>query len=263
MKSQTTQERVSLISLFHGITYSVMTVLQAFRFPCWVGRPRPAFDLQLLSKGNKDEASGIDATSLQWRVVGFRVEEAGGRVTMKQLWKCFSPINEFDTKLLRRSPLLDETKTCSTMYVKGRSFFFLLLRWEEKHTRPWWKRSSNTQLPYLKISILPSAISYFSEPPRVRKTLFFSNKASVVTFSDKMSLLHAAHDAWPRPSWAQPKCLHFPESQSWRSHMGLYRLLLFRIPDVSPKALGLAAAISVHSQKAKEQKLWGRRLKMD
>lgn len=65
------------------------------------------------------------------------------------------------------------------------------------------------------------------------------------------------------PSQAQPKCLSFPQSQSWRSLMGFYRLLPFRMPNISPEALGLAAAISLCPQKAKEQKLWGKRLKMD
>lgn len=66
------------------------------------------------------------------------------------------------------------------------------------------------------------------------------------------------------PSPALPKCLRCPQSQSWRSPMGFYyRLLLFRMPNISPEALGLAAAISLCPQKAKEQKLWGKRLKMD
>lgn len=82
MKSQ---KRISLISLFRGITYTATTVLQAFRFTCWAGRPKPAFDLQLLSKGNEDEDSGIDATSLWWRLVASRVEKQ----LREWLWSSF------------------------------------------------------------------------------------------------------------------------------------------------------------------------------
>lgn len=42
--------------------------------------------------------------------------------------KIFFPTNELDTKLLQCRPLLGEIKTCSAVYVKGRSLVFLLLK---------------------------------------------------------------------------------------------------------------------------------------
>lgn len=228
MKSQTTQECISLISLSHGVTYTVMTVLQGLCWTCCPGRARTAFDLfyNSSSEGMEKPLPSMPQTfsgeqeGLGWR----RRWKHDGKAALKIF---------FPTKLLQCTRLLGEKKTRSAVYVKGRSLVCLLLRWEEKQ-----------------------------ETQRKSQTLFFTNKAAV-TFSGKSTLLRAAHHAQLHPSRGQPKCLCFPESQSWRSLMGSYRLLLFRTPNTSPKALGLAAAISVCSPKAKEQNLWGRRLKMD
>lgn len=156
MKSQTTQECISLISLSHGITCTVMTGLQAWCLTCCPGRA--SLPLTFFTKGNGDKASGIHATNPQWRAVGFRLRsewKSDGKAALK----IFFPTSELDTKLLQCRPLFWETKACSAVYVKGRSLVFLLVRWEEKQ---WTQRKS--------------------------QTLFFTNKAAVVTFLGKSTL---------------------------------------------------------------------------
>ena len=112
------------------------------------------------------------------------------------------------------------------MDVKARMcLFFLLLRWEEKQ---------GTQIKYKTLSKVFStctaaapqnfhpAFFYFAEPPRIRKTLFFSNKATAATISEKTSILHATHHTWLHTTWAQPKCLCFPESQKLKASTGCF-----------------------------------------